>query len=39
MKNLKNMSLLKKIPFIVLIISVIAFFAIPSFIFADEGDV
>ena len=39
MKNLKNVSLLKKIPFMVLIISVIAFFAIPSFIFADEGDV
>ena len=31
--------MLKKIPFIVLIIAVIAFFAIPSFIFADEGDV
>ena len=37
MKELKIRSLLKKIPFIVLIITVIAFFAIPSFIFA-EGD-
>jgi hypothetical protein len=39
MKNLKNMGLLKKISFLVLIIAVIAFFAIPSYIFADEGDV
>jgi uncharacterized surface anchored protein len=37
-KNLKSRSLLKKIPFMVLIVVVIAFFAIPSFIFAEgEG--
>jgi hypothetical protein len=37
-KNLKSRSLLKKMPFIVLIFVVITFFAIPSFIFAEgEG--
>jgi uncharacterized surface anchored protein len=37
-KKLNTRSQLKKIPFIVLIITVIAFFAIPSFIFAEgEG--
>ena len=38
MKNLINKSVLKKLSYIGLIIVVIAFFAIPSFIFADEGD-
>ncbi len=38
MRSLKRMSLLKKIPFIALMIVVIAFFAIPSVIFAEgEG--